>query len=236
MMDWPRLASGDAQVFSLMYIVQECSWQAKVNWSRPIRNEELAQFGRCTVRAIEIGINDLVARKVVLRKKSKGGYSYYVPFETWPELPDRPPKVVPITGEPEELPDDTEGTDGSTLAGVVLPVYEKPQRLRGGARPRAKELPAPAAKLRLTSNTDVEFTAFMRDGHLDIALTVPRHGENQANGKRNEIRNAVAKSSDVKQSIPKKPAGREAERVEHRERVLGILGNVDRAIKNRRRS
>jgi hypothetical protein len=200
MSDWPRLASGDAQVFSLMYIVQEGSWAGKIDWTRSISTEELAQFGRCTVRAIQIAIDDLVRRGVVRRKKAKGGHSYFVPFEEWPALPDRPPKVVPITGEAEETAEDVD-EPAETLTGKVLPVYEKPQRVRGGARPRAKELPAPAAKLRLTSNSDIEFTAHMCDGHLNIDLTIPREGEGRANGKRNEFRNAAASTNSSNKSL-----------------------------------
>lgn len=111
--DWPRLVSGDAQVFSLQYINSETLGAIRDKgtpppaWSRVITNEELAAFCRCTVRAIEMALSDLIGRTVLERKKIPGkGFAYHIPFDRWPELPDRPSKVVAIdtpTGVEESI-------------------------------------------------------------------------------------------------------------------------------------
>ena len=203
MQDWPRLVSGDAQVFSVMVIVSETVGAVRERgtappyWSRPISNDELAGFCRCTVRAIEMALKDLLARKVLLRKRASGGYAYHVPFETWPDLPDRPPKVVSISGDDVEDQLDDDGPADS-LKGKVMPVFEKPQRVRGGARPRAKELPAAASKLRLTSNEEIEYTAHMCDGQLNIELNITAAEQIKSEAKRNGFRSDGGKSQITK--------------------------------------
>ena len=100
LLDWPRLLSGNAQVFTVMYINSETTGAVRAPgtkppyWSRPISTDEFAAFGRCTVRAIQLALDDLVARKVVEKKSSlHGAFRYHIPFETWAKLPDRPTRL-----------------------------------------------------------------------------------------------------------------------------------------------
>jgi hypothetical protein len=193
LLDWPRLLSGNAQIFTVMYINSETTGAIRARgteppyWSRPLSTEELAGFACCTVRAIQLALDELVARKVIERK----GARYHIPFETWSRLPDRPPTVVAISGDAEEPEEDTEA---ETLAGQVIPVFSKPQRLRGGARPRPKELPAPAGRLRVTCNSEVEYSGTICDGTLFLEFTVPK-GEQEGNGKRNIFQKTESKSN-----------------------------------------
>jgi hypothetical protein len=160
-------------------------------WSRPISTDEFAAFGRCTVRAIQLALDDLVARKVVEKKSAlHGAFRYHIPFETWAKLPDRPTNVVPIS-EPEEPEEETAEYE-SKRAGA-LPVFSKPQRLRGGARPRPKELPAAASKLRVTSDSEIEYSGTICDGILFLEFKVPKP-DGQASQKRNSFQNDDAKS------------------------------------------
>lgn len=203
LLDWPRLASGDAQVFLLMYVNSETTGAARAPktkapyWSRPISIEELAGFARCTVRAIQLASDDLSNRGVIERKKSgAGAWKFHIPFETWPNLPDRPPKVVCISDEAEDAEEDTD--DATSTKGTVIPVFEKPQRVKPGARPRPKELPAAAGKLRLCSTHEIEYTATLCDGLLQVELTVTDQGKPEA--KRNSFRFEDGNSNKTKRN------------------------------------
>jgi hypothetical protein len=179
--DWPRLVSGDAQMLSILFINSELHLPRKtgepaLKWTRPISKEELAAFVRCTVRAIEIAFKDLLARKVLLSKKAGPGvWRYAIPFETWPELPDRPWKVVPIV-ESEQAEEETE-EEAKKPRGEVIPVYSKPQKLRAGTRSRPKDVPGIVGKLQLEAGSEIEFDARLCDG----ILTVRAKGELAAN-------------------------------------------------------
>ena len=169
--DWSRLVSGDAQVLSILFINAELhppreKGQPAPKWTRAITNEELAQFGRCTVRAIETAFKDLIERKVVARKKTAQGFAYAIPFETWPELPDRPPKIIPIA-DPEQAEEESE-EEANKPHGQILQVFSKPQKVRAGGRTRPKELPAAAGKLQFEAQSEIEFDARMCDGILTI--------------------------------------------------------------------
>lgn len=214
LLDWPRLLSGNAQVFTLMYINSETTGAARdpktkpPYWSRPITIEEFAAFARCSVRAIQLAVNDAVDRKVIERKASFHGASrYHIPFETWAKLPDRPTNVIPISEaeEPEENPPE----DESKRVGA-LPVFSKPQRLRGGARPRPKELPAAASKLRVTSDAEIEYTGTVCDGILFLEFKVPK-GERVASEKRNIFRSDSDKSNKLNNSVISDPLFSELE-------------------------
>jgi hypothetical protein len=184
--DWARLVSGDAQVFSLMLIVSETlgavpeNENRKPEWSRSISSVEFADFARCSVRAIQAAIEDLVSRKVLERRGPKTAPRYRIPFESWPELPDRPAKIVTLEAANEPEQDTAEEAEQRTR-GKVIPVYDKPVRFKRGSRPRPKELPAPAGKLRILTDQDVECSAQMCDGLLDIHLNVvlPESGANK---------------------------------------------------------
>jgi hypothetical protein len=205
LLDWPRLASGDSQVFTLMYLNSETTGAARAPktappyWSRPITTEELAAFARCSVRAVQLAVEDLAGRKVIERKRASGGaWLYHIPFDKWPRLPDRPPKVVLISGDAEDAEEDTD-PDASSTKGQVIPVFDKPQRVRAGARPRPRELPAAAGKLRLTSSSEIEYTASLCDGLLMVDLRVPE-GETKANTKRNKFRFDPGKSKKTQET------------------------------------
>ena len=90
-----------------------------------------------------------------------------IPGQSFP----RPATVVPIS-EAEE-PEEETAEDEAERAGA-LPVFSKPQRLRGGARPRPKELPAAASKLRVTSDSEIEYSGTICDGILFLEFKVPK--------------------------------------------------------------
>ncbi len=192
--DWARLVSGDAQIFSILYINSEIHTPRKKGapvpqWTRPISNEEFARFGRCTVRAIQIALGDLLNRKVVECKKSGKGFAYRIAFESWPELPDRPSKVVPITGaQPAEEESEEEA---NKPRGEVVALFDKPQKVRAGGRTRPKSLPSAAGKLQFEAETEIEFDARMCDGILTIRAkgeTIRAKGETKGEQKRNGFR------------------------------------------------
>src|SRR5208337_1091950 len=110
------------------------------DWTRCIAKEEMAEYCDSTVRAIEIALNDLVGRNVVSRKRVQGGYAYGIPFDTWPELPDRPAKVVemPVQDATENDDDD----DGKPKPGQVA-LINAPIRIKAGKRGTVK-VPAEA--------------------------------------------------------------------------------------------
>jgi hypothetical protein len=199
LLDWPRLLSGNAQIFTVMYLNSETTGAVRTRgteppyWSRPINNEELAGFARCSVRAIQLAVDELVERKVIERKSSfRGAFRYHIPFDVWPSLPDRPTNVVPISAESEEPEEESE--EESRPTGQVVPVFSKPQRLRGGARPRPKELPGAASKLRVTSNGEIEYMGTLCDGVLSIELNIPK-GEDSAKGSHKTFQNRDPKSN-----------------------------------------
>ena len=209
LLDWPRLLSGNAQVFTVMYLNSETTGAVRTRgtdppyWSRPISTEELASFARCTVRAIQLALDDLAGRGVIERKKSLNGASrYHIPFDVWSRLPDRPPTVQPISGESEEPEEET--GEGATLAGQVLPVFSKPQRLRGGARPRPKELPTAVGKLRVTSDAEIEYSGTICDGVLFLEFKVPKGGQAKP-AERNIFRGTDAKSNKPQSTLVDDP-------------------------------
>ena len=189
--DWSRLVSGDAQILSILFINSEIHTLRKKGspvpkWTgRAITNEELAQFARCTVRAIEIGVGDLVARKVIERKKTARGYVYSIPFASWAALPDRPSKVVTL-GEAEDAEEESED-EAKKPKGQVFAVFSKPQKVRPGTRTRPKELPAAAGRLQFEAETEIEFDARMCDG----ILTIRAKGESGTSTKGEEKRNRL---------------------------------------------
>jgi hypothetical protein len=204
LLDWPRLLSGNAQIYTVMFLNSETTGAARdagtkpPYWSRPITTAELAAFGRCTIRSIQLAVDELVDRKVIERKNSVNGSArYHIPFDTWPVLPDRPSNVVPIT-EAEEPEADTE--EDTNPQGEVIPVFSKPQRLRAGLRPRPKELPAAAGKLRVTADSEVEYTGTLCAGVLTLEFKIPK-GEQEAKAKRNIFRNADPKSHKTQSGL-----------------------------------
>ena len=189
--DWARLVSGDAQVFSILFINSEIHTLRKKGtsvpkWTRTISNEEFAQFARCTVRAIEIALGDLLKRKVIERKKSGKGFAYGISFESWPELPDRPPKVVPITGaQPAEEESEEEA---NKPRGEVVAVFDKPQTVRAGGRTRPKSLPSAAGKLQFEAESEIQFDARMCDGVLTVRAKSEAQHRTKGEDKRNVFR------------------------------------------------
>jgi hypothetical protein len=183
--DWSRLASGDAQVLSILFINAELNpprdrGVPPPKETRAITDNELAAFARCTVRALQIARDDLVARKVITAKKSGvGAFRYGIPWETWSGLPDRPSKVVSIAEaeQADDVPDD----DPSQPRGEVLKVFTKPQRVRAGGRTRPKELPRAAGKVQFEAENEIEFDARMCDGVLTVRA---KSGEQPANATR----------------------------------------------------
>jgi hypothetical protein len=206
LLDWPRLLSGNAQVFTVMYINSETTGAARARgtsppyWSRPIATEELAGFARCGVRTIQLALDELISRKVIERKASlHGACRYHIPFETWAGLPDRPTNVVPISGDPEEL--EAESPDATPDMGQVIAVFSKPQRLRSGLRPRPKELPVAAGKLRVTSDADVEYTGTICAGVLHLDFKIPKDGRTKGEAQRSISENGSSKYQKTQHGI-----------------------------------
>lgn len=177
---WPRLLSGDAQTMSVLFINSELHAprpNARVSeplqWTRAITNEELAGFVRCTVRAIEIALSDLIERKVIERKRARGGFSYSIPFSSWPELPDRPSKVVPI---PEKVQEAEEEPEEETVRprGVIEAVFETPQVVKPGKRTRKRELPnsksASWIQMEVEGEVPQQFYPYLCDGVLVVRV------------------------------------------------------------------
>jgi hypothetical protein len=188
--DWARLVSGDAQVLSILYINAELNpvrerGKAAPLWTRAITEEEFGAFCRCTVRAIQAAFKDLLERKVILRKKTAAGFAYQIPFATWPELKDRPAKVVTLA-EAEPAEEESED-EANTPRGKVLAVFSKPQKVKAGGRTKPKDLPAAAGKIRFEAETETEFDAKMCDG----ILTIRAKGEQPAKGEEKATRSTL---------------------------------------------
>ena len=117
MLDWARLIAGNVQVFSILYINSEIhvprdKGTPPPKWSRPITHAELTVVCRCTIRAVETKLKDLVDRKVIESKRTPEGNCYRIPFDTWPDLPDMPSEVVSIAdGKPVEDSVDNDQTE-----------------------------------------------------------------------------------------------------------------------------
>lgn len=197
---WPRLLAGETQWSLLKFIQHEEQFKTKDRWTRAISKEEMAEYCRCTVRAVEMTLNELVTRKVIQRKKTAQGFAYSIPFETWPELPDRPPKVVPISN-PEEAEEESE-EEAKKPRGEQIQICTA-QKLRAGGRSRRKELPVAAGHFQFEAETEIEFDARMCDG---VLIVRGRAGETKANstgtkgeGKRNEFRKTEDKSQSNQQ-------------------------------------
>lgn len=194
MLDWPRLLSGSVQVFVTMYLNFSAPYRYKDRgngepadyWSRPIKANEIAAYCRASVRMVQLALDSLTERGVIEAKPSmpKGSFRYHIPFDKWPDLPTyKPAEVIPISSDTEELEDDD---DPEPPAGAALPISEKPQSIRAGLRPRPKDLPAPASRLRVTANSDVQYTGTILNGVLSLELAViPR--EQEAKHKRNPL-------------------------------------------------
>lgn len=190
----PRLASGDAQVLSILYINAELhpprpkgDPSPRPKFSRPITTEELAAYCRCTVRAIQTALEDLDRRKVINRRKTGAGFMYALPFGTWAELPDRPPappKLVPIA-EPKPAEEDT---DDSTPAPIEEHEYNgEPQELKPGKKSRAADMGGcnPGKfSVRNQSGAEVSYCLSVYNGIANFVLlkaTIP-----EANNKRSQ--------------------------------------------------
>jgi hypothetical protein len=174
LLDWPRLVSGDAQFLSLILINSETLGVPRdrgtepPKWSRAITTEEFAAFAHCTVRAIEIALADLSDRKVIERKKVPGkGFAYHIPFNTWPDLPDRPaPKRAELVTMPESEPAEEETQPEKTTA---KPVAGPKQSVKPNTSTRPVELPCPVIKLRWErSNNGFEYESYALNGILTI--------------------------------------------------------------------
>lgn len=212
--DWPRLLSGSVQIFMVMYINSETlgqaaepdtdavaegpapreNWRAgKRYWSRPMKLEELAVFCRSTVRAIQGAQSSLTERGVIEVKESlpRGSYRFHICFDKWPSLPTvNPAEVIPISGDADESEPDPD--EGESNLGAV-PIFDKPQTVRAGLRPRPKDLPAAASRLRVETNSDVQYTGTIRDGVLSLKLAVIQR-EQKANAQRSSDRFEQAKA------------------------------------------
>lgn len=169
-------------------------------WTRAITNEELAAFCRCTIRAIEIAFKDMLDRKVIVRKKGSGGFCYGVPFETWPDLPDRPPAKVVAMPTLEPKPAEEESADEAQRPrGQIEPIFTEPQTIKPGGRTRKKELPngKSASWFQVENQGQVpqQFYPYLCDGVIVIRLK----SEEQANSTstNGEVkRNLFRKSGD----------------------------------------
>jgi hypothetical protein len=185
-LEWPRLLSGNAQIFSAMYINTEIHAPRDKGapvpyWSRPISDEELATVCRCTVRAVEIAIKDLVDRNVIEKKRAGRAWAYHIPFDKWHSLPDIPPlKPLVVVGNSDPKPaDEEDSTETKKPRGVIEAVYEAPQMVNPGKRTRKKELPRPASWIQMEVDGDVrqEVYPYLCDGVIVVRVK----GEREAN-------------------------------------------------------
>lgn len=202
--DWSRLVSGDAQVLSVLFLNSELHpvrerGAAPLKWTRSVSNEELASFVRCTVRAIQIATDDMVARKVVLRKKASGGYSYSIPFETWAELPDRPAKVV-VLAEAEAAQEETEeeAAEAANKPGKEVVLAER-LTIRAGKRTKPLKFNTGPEFIQVDSNVDAEINAVEKSGVVRVTVTA-RFQETKGEVKRNTFRENNAQPTENTQN------------------------------------
>lgn len=142
-MDWMRLMSGSVQITVIIFINSEIhvpreKGSPAPKWTRPITHAELATVCRCTIRAVEIKLKDLMERRVVEGKRTATGFRYHVPFETWHELPDMQ-QVVEIDPEAPTT-DESEDQDTKEQRTNKFKLHEKPQMLGAGKRSRPVEM------------------------------------------------------------------------------------------------
>ena len=187
--DWSRLASGDAQTLSILYINAELycprpKGTPPPRWTRAIPTEEFAAFARCTVRAIQTAFEDLIERKVIVRRKMAGGYAYGIPFESWPELPDRPSKVVELPEAAPKPADEETDEETKRTRGEVVPVYTEPQHIKPGKRTRRKELPNCKSACYIQVEVEGEIAQQVYPYLCDEVLVVRIKGEQPENTRR----------------------------------------------------
>jgi hypothetical protein len=141
------------------------------------------------VRAIEIAIGDLVARKVIERKKTAKGYVYHIPFETWSELPDRPAKVVSIeeVAEPADEETGDESPDAQKGAVAVVPNWQK-VKAKGRTRPVAFPEKAVPDKLRIRTEDGIEYRSFIVGNTLDVEIRREQEAKGEQKATRNQLR------------------------------------------------
>ena len=177
MLDWARLIAGNVQVFSILYINSEIhvprdKGTPPPKWSRPITHAELTVVCRCTIRAVETKLKDLVDRKVIESKRTPEGNCYRIPFDTWPDLPDMPSEVVSIAdGKPVEDSVDNDQTEDRPKDGIIHEFETK--RLKAGKKSRPSNLPQAAEKVQYEPDTDgVLVSERMIDGVLIAKIIV----------------------------------------------------------------
>lgn len=177
-------------MFSLKLIQHETPFGPEAGkWTRSITNEELADFCRCTVRAIQYAMEDLVTRGVVKRQAKPGGFQYSIPFEAWPELPDRPPAPKPV------VVSDRPNTHNS-------------RKLRAGQRSPVRPLPEPAQGVQYESDLDgVAVTEEVIAGKMLVTISAKECVEQakDAEKAKGEIKAGMKSISPPKQRADSKP-------------------------------
>ena len=177
-LDRPRLVGSLVQEWVLRVVEMETlgaipeKGKEPPKWSRPITNEEFAAFSGCTVRAVELAMADLLDRNVLERGKHyRKGYSYSIPFESWPNLPSRGSNVVSITdATPQEAEQETAEEIKAAPQKAPIPVVPNWKKIPAGGRTKRVELPASAWFLRVRSETGIQYRSEIVDGVLDVVI------------------------------------------------------------------
>ena len=189
LLHFSRLMSGNVQLLSVIYINAENQWDGKRRWTRPISHEELTKVTRCGIRAVESKLKDLVDRGVLEAKKTSAGYSYHIPFEKWPDLPDMPSDLPEVAVPSDLLPTDETIEDAKTKA-EFKPAFKAPGRIRveAGKKTKPIEISAGAAdKIQFDSDTNFDFECdgVFRAGVLRLSL----YAKQRTQGEREQTAN-----------------------------------------------
>ena len=166
--------SGSVQMTAVIFINSEIhipreDTTKEPYWTRPITHAELATVCRCTVRAVEIKLKDLMERKVVEGKRTSSGFRYHIPFEKWHELPD----MVAV----EEIPSQPAPVDEIPDSEISKRQYRmpQPQSLRAGQKSRPIELGGCApGKASVRTKLPITYDIEVVDG---VAIFNVLHGE-----------------------------------------------------------
>jgi hypothetical protein len=210
-LEWPRLISGNAQIFSVMYINTEIhvprdKGAPVPHWSRPITDEELATVCRCTVRAIEIAIKDLVERSVVQKKRVGRGWAYHIAFEKWPSLPDIPPSKPPVAlPDPNPAPEETEdeAKAAASISDVEVILVERVS-LRPGRRTKPMKFKTAPDAIQVDTNISAELSITEKAGVARITL-VSKQEQTKSEEMRKSFRQPATQAIEKTQTTNLKP-------------------------------
>lgn len=187
-----RLLSGSVQIVSVLFINAETQWGGKRRKSRPITHAELAEVCRCTLRAVETKLKDLIDRGVLIAKRTAEGMVYEIPFEKWPELPDKPDESPQALNNDSEEPEEED--EPEPIKAKFVPVFSKRLSLKAGKKTKPIQFACEGAadKIQFDTNCDLECDGYFNAGVLRLSIFSRQTNSEQ---KRKKLR--FAKSQDV---------------------------------------